>query len=188
MRNKSTGLRWMFFALLAISLTACTTQAKVTPNATVAFTPTSDTYTDPFAYCAAAGTVDSPDARYTGPKITDEIVKGYLKGAGIPYDIAYKELYQQMTIWRCMDHKLYACNFGANLPCDSKANTDKTPTQEMQDFCKANSNSDFIPMSVTGHSTIYSWRCVNDTAELLDQIDTVDAAGYLARIWYEVVR
>ena len=85
-----------------------------------------------------------------------------------------------------MEHKVYACNFGANLPCDSKANTDKNPTPGMADFCKENQYADFIPMAVTGHTTIYSWHCVKDTPTLLDQIERVDAAGYLSGIWYAI--
>jgi hypothetical protein len=91
-----------------------------------------------------------------------------------------------MTIWRCMGGKVYACNFGANLPCDSKANTDKTPTQAMADFCKQTPDADFIPMYITGHETIYSWHCVKDQPALLEQISQVDDAGYIANIWYEV--
>jgi ABC-type Na+ transport system ATPase subunit NatA len=42
-------------------------------------------------------------------------------------------------------------------------------------------------MSVTGHATVYSWHCVKDVPELLDQIIQVDAAGYLSNIWYSIV-
>jgi Tol biopolymer transport system component len=96
------------------------------------------------------------------------------------------DIFRQTTIWRCMDGVVYACNFGANLPCDSKANIDKNPTQAMNDYCQANPNSDFIPMYVTGHDTIYTWRCNEGTAEALEQVGRVDAAGYLADIWYEI--
>jgi Tol biopolymer transport system component len=85
-----------------------------------------------------------------------------------------------------MENKVYACNFGANIPCNSKADTNKTPTQAMNDYCVQNPDSTFIPMSVTGHSTIYSWHCNKTTAELLDQIDTVDAAGYPTSFWTPV--
>ena len=44
-----------------------------------------------------------------------------------------------------MNKSVYVCNFGANLPCDSKADTDKNPTQPMQDFCKANPTADIDP-------------------------------------------
>ena len=39
-----------------------------------AATPAGATYTDPFAYCAAAGTIDTPDARYTGPKTPGSVL------------------------------------------------------------------------------------------------------------------
>ena len=131
---------------------ACTTQA---------------TYTDPFAYCSAVGTIDAPDSRYTGVPVPDAIIQGYLKAAGLENNGEPMELLQKSTIWRCMNKSVYVCNFGANLPCDSKADTNKNPTQAMQDFCKANPNAGAIPMSVTGHATIYSWGCVKDTPKLL---------------------
>ena len=176
-------------ALLAMGISACSSQPTATavvPLATTTSSPVQQTYNDPFAYCAAIGTIDTPDARYTGPHITDEIINGYKIAAGLESSTEPIQMFQKTTIWRCMDHQVYACNFGANLPCDTKANIDKTPTQAMGDYCKANPDSDFIPISVTGHATIYSWHCVKDTPELLDQIAKVDAAGYLANIWYPI--
>ena len=91
-----------------------------------------------------------------------------------------------MTVWRCVDGRVYACNYGANIPCNSKAITDKTPTQEIMDFCSANQDVDFIPMSVTGHNAIYSWRCVKGTPKILNQMDPEDAAGYQSNFWMAV--
>jgi hypothetical protein len=183
--------------LLLISITAACSSAAQTPRptstamiftATIAATnmPTVETFTDPFAYCASVGTVDAPDTRYTGTQIPDEIINGFKRAAGLEASTEPIDLLRRSTIWRCMDGKVYACNFGTNLPCDSKANTDRTPSPAMGDYCKANPNSDVIPMSVTGHATIYSWRCINDNPEILDQIDQVDAEGYLERIWYAI--
>jgi len=175
--------------LIVVALSACAPAAKaapVTPTPPPAATATAEAFSDPFAYCAAVGTTDKPDARYTGPKTSDTIFKGYLKAAGLDVNGNYPDAFKQMTIWRCMNGQVYACNFGANLPCDSKANTDKTPTQAMADFCKQNPDSDFIPMVVTGHDTIYSWHCAKGAPEVLEQIDQVDAAGYLTRIWYPI--
>jgi hypothetical protein len=115
--------------------------------------------------------------------MSDELFQEYLKSAGLDPNGDYPDVFKQMTIWRCMEKKVYACNFGANIPCDSKANTDQTPTQAMIDYCKQFPDDPFIPMSVTGHAVIYSWHCVKDTPEILDQIDTVDAAGYQSRFW-----
>jgi len=211
MKKNTVLIIGMMLLMLSMALSACSASTDAnaqniefsTPNPTsttqpvvqqptqtsiteVRPTANQETYSDPFAYCAAVGTVDSPDARYTGPKISLEIINGFKAAAGLQESSMPQDMFEKTTIWRCMDGQVYACNFGANLPCNSKANTDKTPTQAMNDFCQANLDADVIPMSVTGHSTIYSWHCVADTAEPLDQIDNVDAAGYLTQIWYAI--
>lgn len=180
--------------VLTVFLTACTAQtgtATAQPSATGAATTAAATqasYNDPFAYCAAVGTIDAPDTRYTGEAVPEVVIQGYLKAAGLENNGEPEEVLKQTTTWRCMNKEVYVCNIGANLPCNSKADTEKTPTQAMQDFCKTdgNANADSIPMSVTGHATIYSWHCVNSAPELLDQIDQVDDAGYVKSIWYEL--
>ncbi len=156
----------------------------MTPTAvpTVAQTATPVTFTDPFAYCSAIGQIDAPDSRYTGPKMSAALFKDYLVAAGLPLNGDYPDVFKQMTIWRCMDNQVYACNFGANIPCDSKANTDKSPSQAIVDYCKANPAVDFIPMVVTGHNMIYSWSCVKGLP-VLGTADKVDAAGYQVSFW-----
>lgn len=176
--------------LLALVVTACSPQTvrvkQVVFAPTASPAPVQQTFSDPFAYCAAVGSIDAPDARYTGPQISEEIINGFKIAAGLEASTAPMEILEKTTIWRCMDNQVYACNYGANLPCDSKANVEKTPTQAMQDYCTANPAVDFIPMSVTGHDTIYSFHCVNGAPEVLDQIAEVDAAGFLANIWYPI--
>lgn len=190
MKKNSVLFMWILLTLLSIVATACTPRTSVAKIA-VTIAPANpaakqETYSDPFAYCAAVGTIDAPDARYAGPQIPDKVINGFKIAAGLQDSTMPADVFQKTTIWRCMDGQVYACNFGANLPCDSKANVDKTPSPEMEAYCKANQDSDFIPMSVTGHDTIYSWRCVKDAPELLDQIAQVDAAGFLANIWYPI--
>ena len=85
-----------------------------------------------------------------------------------------------------MAGKVYACFVGANLPCDSKANIDRTPTSAETDYCKSNPNSDFIPAAVTGHDTIYAWRCNQDTPAIDKQVFHVDSQGYIQEIWYQL--
>lgn len=194
MENKSFRLLLVVFALILVSLTACVAQPGAQPIAgnpdsstpTAVPTPPQSTFTDPFAYCASIGTIDAPNARYTGPQVPEAIINGFVAAAGLQGSTEPLAMFQKTTTWRCMDNQVYACNFGANLPCSSKANTEKTPSQAMVDFCVANPDAAVIPMSVTGHSTIYSWRCVKDTPEPLDQIEKVDAQGYLAQIWYAI--
>jgi len=193
MKNKTLASIPTSLTLLSLVLAACSSGAssfstEPTPSLSLATSvstavPPPETFSDPFAYCAAVGQIDAPDARYTGPLMTDALFQDYLISAGLDPNGDYPNVFKQMTIWRCMDKKVYACNFGANIPCDSKANTDKTSTQAMIDYCIEFPDDDFIPMSVTGHAVIYSWHCVGDTPEILDQIDTVDAAGYQSRFW-----
>ena len=82
---------------------------------------------DPFAYCATVGTIDTPDARYTGPKTPDAIVRGLMKAMGMSGDAPVEPL-ARLTTWRCMNGKVYACNFGANIPCLERADTKRTPS------------------------------------------------------------
>jgi hypothetical protein len=175
---------------LAMIAAACSPQPAAVATASLPpasqSTSTPPTFSDPFAYCAAVGTADTPDVRYTGEAVPDAVINGFKKAAGLEGSTETTDMFKKSTIWRCMAGKVYACNFGANLPCDSKANTDKTPSQPIDDFCKANPNSQVIPMSVTGHDTIYNWTCVNDKAQITEQIGQVDAEGYLAQIWYAI--
>ncbi len=181
---------------LAWLVSACSGQAQTSPLAgptvnnapslAAAQAPTPVPFTDPFAYCASVGTVDTPDARYAGTPIPDEVISGFKQAAGLQSSTEPLDVLRKTTIWRCMDGKVYVCNFGANLPCDSKARVDKTPSPELIDFCQANPESDFVPMSVTGHDTIYSWRCANGSPEILSQVDQADAQGYLQRIWVAI--
>jgi putative hemolysin len=141
-------------------------------------------YSDPFAYCAAVGTVDMPDGRYTGPKMPDSIVQGMIKRGIVSADAPPE--FQQHAVWRCMNNSVWVCHFGANLPCQEKADTSQTPTPAMEDFCKANPTAESIPAAVTGRATVYEWGCKNGKPEVVKQVFTADPQGYLADFWYEL--
>lgn len=142
-------------------------------------------FKDPFAYCDVAGTLDQPDARYTGPEKPEAVLKGLIKASGASADIPL-DVFGKGTVWRCMDKQVYACFVGANLPCASKANTSTEPTAEMLDFCKSNPTSEFIPAAVTGHDTIYEWACKDGKAAVGKQVFQVDGQGYIQNIWYKI--
>lgn len=141
-------------------------------------------YMDPFAYCAAVITMDSPDARYMGPTVPDSVIEGFKRAAGLQGSNEPTDMFRHSTTWRCMEGRVYACNYGANLPCNAKADTSRAPTPAMLEFCNSSPDSDFIPMAVVGHATIYDWRCNGRNAEVHGQIDLPDPRGYLSRIWY----
>ncbi len=88
---------------------------------------------------------------------------------------------QRSTFYRCMDHQVLACWVGANLPC-GKADTSRD-LPGAQTWCRDHPGSDFIPMYVTGHDTIYQWRCNGPDPAITRIVSPVDARGFIARFW-----
>ena len=180
-------------ALLAIVATCGGSSAAPTLMPTATPLPTSEptvapaaaTYTDPFAYCQALGDLDQPDARYVGQPLPEAIATALRTASGAAPD-APLDMFLQNSYWRCMDGKVYGCFVGANIPCWSKANTDRTPTAEEIEFCTAQPNAEFIPAAVTGHETVYEWRCNQNTPEIVRQVLQVDARGFVTDFWYEL--
>jgi hypothetical protein len=198
-RRAMAGRLWSLPFLVAMVLAfACCAPSTGTPTATtpgvLSATATPDCggtppaqakFTDPFAYCACVGTVDVPDARYTGPQVPDSVANALRKALNVSTSEP-ADLFARGTSWRCMDGKVYGCNVGANIPCTALANTSREPTQPMLDFCSANQNADVIPAVVTGHNGIYDWRCNNGAPEIVKQVFQVDPRGYIRDFWYEL--
>ncbi len=206
--KKSTMIRSVMALFIFASAVSCAPAATLAPTAVPTISPTAmatstpavlptatqgaasstvtasaGTTSDPFAYCAAVGTIDAPDARYTGPKVPQAIAEGIKKASNAAPD-APLDFFTNNSFWRCMDGKVYGCTVGANLPCTTKADTSRTPTADEVDFCKANPKADVIPAVVTGRATVYEWRCTNGAPEIVRQIVTPDARGFQSNIWY----
>ena len=141
-------------------------------------------FTDPFAYCAAVGTVDNPDSRYTGSKVPEAIIKGLTRKGVVSAD-APRE-FGENAVWRCMDGKVLACHFGANIPCLERANLSRTPTSAMEEFCRTDPNVGNIPAAVAGRATVYQWRCTSGKPEVVKQFFKPDKQGFLSDFWYEI--
>jgi hypothetical protein len=173
--------------IVMVFLVACGKSSAGTP---AAVTPTSGQgtgqteYSDPFAYCAAVGTVDAPDARYSGDPMPESIIQGMIQQGIVSGDAPLD--FVKNAVWRCMDGNVWVCHFGANLPCTEKADTSQVPTSAMEDFCKANSTADSIPAAVTGRATVYEWACNDGKPEVVKQVFHSDAQGFLAEFWYEL--
>jgi putative hemolysin/predicted secreted protein len=140
---------------------------------------------DPFTYCSTIGNLDAPDARWTGAKVPDAVLTGLIKAANISPSMPRDQL-ANSSFWRCMNGKVYACTVGANLPCQEKADTNKTPSAALNDFCKANPASAVIPAVVTGRATVYEWKCANGKPEVVKQLFNPDARGFLSDFWHEI--
>lgn len=148
-------------------------------------TAPAETWSDPFAYCAAVGTIDAPDARYTGPAVPEAVARGLQQAFGVASS-APLETFERGTSWRCLDGALYACNVGANLPCDEKPAADPAVSDAMRSFCAESPGSDVIPMYVTGHATIYDWSCDGKEPRRGRRVAELDPRGYVASIWHRI--
>lgn len=91
------------------------------------------------------------------------------------------EQVRRSTYFRCFERQVLVCTTGANLPC-GKANTHRRlPAADA--WCAGHPGSAFIPMYVTGHDTIYAWRCDGPAAAIAKTVFEVDRRGFIRRFW-----
>jgi hypothetical protein len=99
-----------------------------------------------------------------------------LFGLDAPDDIV-----EQTTVFRCMAGQVMICTTGANLPC-GKPDGGRALTSARH-YCRENPDAPFIPMVVTGHDTLNSWRCRAGMPEAAGPPERLDARGFIARLW-----
>lgn len=132
---------------------------------------------DPFAYCAAVGTIDAPDRRYTGPNPPEPVARAVLY-PGLPSSQAH---------WRCMNGQVYGCIDGASVSCDMRVSSSTSANQGMIEFCRDNPDSDFIPLAFVGHYNAHAWRCDRGVPAIFgDPILHPDARGFAAEMWRRI--
>jgi hypothetical protein len=88
------------------------------------------------------------------------------------------------TFVRCVGPTLMGCTIGANLVC-GKADTRRNIPGATA-WCHNHPGSDFIPLSATGHATIYDWSCAGRRAVPGKVLVAVDPRGYIAENWKKV--
>jgi putative hemolysin len=139
---------------------------------------------EPFQWCAPG--INSPvmsgkDQAATLPEALLEpmIIQGLVTHS-MPVELV------KASRWRCMTGDVWVCMVGANLPCNERADLSKTPSEKMLEFCQSNPDVDSLPAYVTGRATVYEWTCENAKPIAGNQFVKVDAAGYLANIWYQL--
>jgi len=86
------------------------------------------------------------------------------------------------TVFRCAGGHVMVCTAGANLPC-GKANTSRTASAGVVQWCRDDPNASVIPAVATGHDTIYQWRCRSGAALIARQASHVDPRGFVAEFW-----
>jgi hypothetical protein len=141
-------------------------------------------YDDPFAYCAAVGTIDAPDRGYAGSPVPDAIALALKKEFGAPQD-APLETFVRGTSWRCFRGQVLACNVGANLPCQEHADVSRSPSRGMRAFCHDSPGAEVIPHFAAGTS-VFEWRCAGKTPQIVRQVGKADPRGFVAGIWHRI--
>jgi hypothetical protein len=122
--------------------------------------------------CAAYGVTEPKSAP---AELAPEIAKAF----DIDVNLA-----RSGSFYRCVSGRLLVCAVGANLPC-GRANISRS-MPEADEFCRTNPNSIGIPMAVTGHDTVWSWRCDGMRAQAEGPAQPLDPQGYFAEYWKEL--
>jgi hypothetical protein len=130
--------------------------------------PPVDNWHDPFAYCAAVGTIDFPDHRYTGPFVTEAIAAALHVPATSPPD---------RVKWRCVEGTVLACASFRETP-----NCAPTPSvPEMIEYCAQNPNA--VDLAAPNGS----WFCSETEPQIPPgQSWPVDARGFLPGAWVAI--
>src|SRR6185295_1352463 len=178
MRSIRTARAVLLFAPFALACGAPPRPAPRTPGqAGAASPPPVETFADPFVYCSRVRNVDALDARYVGPRVPDAIARAVQQSMSLAEGLPPAMLAEAVA-WRCMNRRVYACFTGANLPCFTKANVAKAPTDPMLAYCRDNPEIDSIPETVTGQTTVYEWRCEQEAPKIVRQVTQVDDRGF----------
>ena len=125
-------------------------------------------------YCAKVGNDDRLQA--LPPALTAAARRIFEIGAEMPDSIV-----KVATSFRCMSGTVWLCNRGANLVCEKADVSRKSSGAER--YCKQDPNAMGVPMSATGHATIYDWKGVGGKAVIAGQSTAVDARGFVAENW-----
>lgn len=94
------------------------------------------------------------------------------------------EQIRRSTYFRCAEGRVLVCTVGANLPCGKANASRRLPAADA--WCAEHPGSEFIPMAVTGHDTIYAWHCRGPAAAVTATRLKVDRRGFIARVWKRV--
>ena len=91
---------------------------------------------------------------------------------------------RKVAFVRCVGQKLMGCYIGVNLDCFKAEKSRALPGATA--WCREHPGSRIIPMSATGHDTIYEWSCNGRRAVAGPAMRTVDPHGYIADNWKEI--
>lgn len=134
-------------------------------------------FDDPFAYCAAVGTIDEPDGRWGGERIPSAI-KNAFEITSNPnvtiHDIP----------WRCVDESVKACLSWGTHWC-GRIRTE--PNERVIEYCGSHANTDNAGgRALFGTDSAYFWGCRSGQPVIISNFYTVDSRGFAEEEWKTV--
>jgi hypothetical protein len=140
---------------------------------------------EPWRTCRAVSNLDATESLPLEPHVPAVLRERVRQAFDLPYDLPAEQL-EPWTVWRCMDGQVWACVVGANLPCGEKADTGRTATDAMRDFCLDPPDGETVPAVVTGRATVYTWGCRDGRPEVVGQWSEPDARGFHRDLWRQI--
>jgi len=130
-------------------------------------------------YCARA--INDDSIRKTPKSIVKDMVKKQMPRLSDNQLEAEVAAVEESTVFRCMNGIVFVCNFGANIPCDARPD-ERSTRSDVSEYCISNPNDDPVPMALTGHSTIFHWKCIRGKPIVTYQ-SRIDVRGFNQDIW-----
>ena len=127
-------------------------------------------------YCRQIGTDDTLCS--VPPSLVSAVVRLFQLEAMPPVQV------ERSTCFRCADSHVFVCTVGANLAC-GKADT-RRDLPGVKAWCVEHAGSQNIPAYVTGHDTIYRWRCDGRRSVASRSELSVDQHGFISQNWKSV--
>ena len=150
--------------------------ATVTALLLLAATQAASAQTSPPEYCQQIRTDDA--LRPVPPSLVPAVVRLFRLEA-MP-----AEQVEHSTYFRCADRDVFVCTVGANLVC-GKADTHRN-LSGVKSWCVEHAGSPSVPAYVTGHATIYLWRCDGTRPVASRSALSVDPRGLISQNWKRV--
>lgn len=180
--NSSSGESAVAGSLQSADGTAGDTGLGEAQNPDTLSIPPGTTFDNPWRYCEAVQTVESPGVEYVGEKPPSAVRSKTLLMAGI----RESDGSAHTIVWRCMDSAVYGCDVTLSTHCLTKMTLLTEPTRAMLDECAKLEDGAVLPTDVTGVNTPYEWTCIGKKPTITAQGVTVDSQGFNANIWYQL--
>jgi hypothetical protein len=150
--------------------------ATVTALLVLAATQGAWAQTSPALYCQQIRTDDA--LRAVPPSLVPVVVRLFQLEAMPPAQV------ERSTYFRCAEGHVFVCTIGANLAC-GKADT-RRDLPGVRAWCVQHAGSQNVPAYVTGHATIYLWRCDGPRPVASRSALSVDPRGFISQNWKRV--